>query len=78
MNEPPGPDFTFWGKNSTQSLCSVQVQQVFLKHLLLKTLRDHGRLTHSKAIVRESSTALVLLVQLLFAADGVLHKVDGL
>lgn len=35
-------------------------------------------LTHSKAVVGESRSSLILLVQLLLAADGVLHEVHRL
>lgn len=35
-------------------------------------------LTHCKAIIRESSSTFIFLVEFLFAADGVLHKVNSL
>ena len=39
---------------------------------------DFGSLTHREAIVCESSSSFVLLVEFLFAADGVLHKIHRL
>lgn len=35
-------------------------------------------LTHSKAIICEGSSSFVLLVEFLFAADGVLHEIHRL
>lgn len=69
-----------WEESSRKAV-QVEITELMLwsTHCIQLCVIYHSvPLTHSKAIVCESSSSFVLLVEFLFAADGVLHKIHRL